>query len=93
LFVHQPENIAGNCIQLESIFCIGKLLTVTIKSKPIQKETGICSECMKTFFAPDKIHVPYFKTFYKAKPTKRFIKLMNQAKQLKGVSLEQMVHM
>jgi hypothetical protein len=45
-------------------------------------------ECL---FAPDKIHIPYFKTFYKGKTTQRYIKYMNQVRQLKGVTLEQLI--
>ena len=47
-------------------------------------------ECL---FARDKMFVRYYKKYYKGRPTKRHLKLMNQIEQLKGVTLEELVHL
>jgi hypothetical protein len=81
------------------LFLIGKYFLHRKSAKGFYYEKQTYSKRNRNLYrkykyltANDKISKPYFKAFYNGKPTKRYLKLMNLVNQLRGVTLEQLIH-
>ena len=55
----------------------------------LDKEFGVIFKTEKLY---DKIYSKHFKTHYKGKPTKRYLRLMDQIKKIERISYNEMEH-